>query len=370
MGIITNTKITALSFPLKKPFSNHLRQITHIKGMVLQIYTDEGIIGQGFVYGLSDMPYQEVADIISAIVLHIPTENDIQPWMNAWQKQWHLLKAKSHTQAELTALSIVDIAIWDVFLKARNISLHQYLGGAQEKIPVYGTTGWLSFSLEELIAECEEYREKEVRAFKIRIGHKEDYRRIECVRAAMGAEFILMLDANQCYTADEAIKLAEDFYLFNLAWLEEPTQNNLEEIKRLKKYSKLPLALGENIIKEEDFKVICQEKLTDILQPDLPRCGGITGFIAVIELALKHDMPVCNHLLYELSLSIVAAYKNGHMIEYDNLLPSNVLTTDFKVVAGYIVPPNIPGTGVELRVQALKEYAVGVVSTLTYKSGV
>lgn len=363
MSIITNVHITTLSFPLKKPFSNHIRKITHIKGMVLQIYASGGIIGQGFIYGLSDMPYKEIIDIItnkfiSRLSIDCDSFEDIKQLMSYWEKEWASLKTKSNTQSELTALSIIDIAIWDVFLQSLNTSLYQYLGSAQEKIAVYGTTGWLSLSSDELIAECKEYKSNGVMAFKARIGHEEDYSRIKQLREAMGSEFMLMLDANQRYSVEEAAKISIDFLPFKLIWLEEPTKNNLDEIRRIKQSSSLPLALGENIIEEKDFEIICQEGLTDILQPDLPRCGGITGFIKVVELALKYNIPVCNHLLYELSLNIVAAYKNGHMIEYDNLLPIDVFTHSFKVVDGYIMPSKTIGTGVELTDQAMKKYAI------------
>jgi len=363
VNIITEIQVTPLSFPLAKPFSNHVRKITHIKGLEIRILTNVDIVGHGFIYGLSDMPHKEIINILeSRILSKLFSENhvidDATELMAIWQKIWPALKAEQHSQSELTALAIVDIAIWDIFIKSKKTSLHKYLGGAQNKISAYGTTGWLSLSLDDLISECKEYESKGVNAFKIRLGHKEDILRVKTVRKIMGDQFTLMLDANQRYTVEEGIQIAKDLAPFNMLWLEEPTVNNLEEIAKIKKGSILPIALGENIIDEKDFIFICQNKLTDILQPDLPRCGGITGFIRVSDIALKYNIPVCNHLLYEISLSLVAAYKNGYMIEYDNLLPAKIFTHDFQVKNGFMKPPEFFGTGVELTDAALKKYAL------------
>lgn len=363
MGIITEIQITALSFPLTKPFANHIRKITHIKGLDIRIFTSEGFVGHGLIYGLSDMPHKEIISILeSSIISKLLAENsaidDATHLMTYWQRIWPSLKSEQHSQSELTALAIVDIAVWDIFIKSKKTSLHKYLGGAQAKIPAYGTTGWLSLSLDSLVAECKEYEGKGVNAFKIRLGHKDDILRVKTVRKAMGDQFTLMLDANQRYKVEDAIQISKDLAPFNMVWLEEPTENKLEEIAKIKQGSVLPIALGENIIEEKDFIAICKNKLTDILQPDLPRCGGITGFIRISEIALKYGIPICNHLLYELSLSLVAAYKNGHMLEYDNLLPPGLFTHNFSIKDGCIEPPKSFGTGVELTEAALKKYAL------------
>lgn len=362
MPIITEIQITPLSFPTAKPFSNHVRKITHIKGLEIRIFTSIGIVGHGFIYGLSDMLHQEVISILESCILSklLTNNNEIEDatqLMSYWQKIWPSLKSEQHSQSELTALAIVDIAIWDIFLKAKKISLHKFLGGAHSRVHAYASTGWLSHGLDELVTECREYKENGINAFKIRLGHREDILRVKAVREAMGDKFILMLDANQRYSIEDAIQVSKDLAPFNILWLEEPTENKLEVIAKIKHGSVLPIALGENIIDEKDFIAICKNKLTDILQPDLPRCGGITGFIRVSEIALKYGIPICNHLLYELSVSLVAAYKNGYMLECDNLLPPEIFTHNFKAKDGCIEPPASSGTGVELTETTLQKYA-------------
>ncbi len=363
MGFIQAVEISSLSFPLEKPFSNHVRFITHVNGIYIRISTSIGIIGHAFIYGLSIISHQDIIkhienDLIPALFEmnnNIEDSNDLH---SCWNRFWLLYKKNNISQEKLYALASIDIAVWDIFTKENNISLHQYLGGAKTQIPVYGTTGWLSLDKNELIDECKSYIDRGVLAFKVRIGHKDDYERIKSLRDAVGNEVILMLDANQRYSIGEAAKVAEMFSEFNIRWLEEPTNNLLKNIEGIKQCSSIPIALGENILSENDFEEICERRLADYLQPDVPRCGGITGFCRFAQIALKYNLPICNHLLYELSASLVAAYPNGFMLEHDNFLPPGMFVHDFPVRNGCIEPPSAPGTGVELTADALKKYSL------------
>lgn len=362
MGFINSIEIHPVSFPLKKPFSNHLRKITQLNGLVVEVMTNSDIKGQSVIYGLSNISYNEIIknicdDLIPGL-LNNREFDEANSLHTYWNKFWSDYKNQNIIQEKLYALAAIDIAVWDIFTKANNISLHKYLGGAQSKIPVYGTTGWLSLSLDELIEECKYYSDKGINAFKVRVGHNDDSLRIKTLRNEMGNDFILMLDANQRYSVEQAVQLADELSEFNITWIEEPTNNSVELIEKIKKTSKIPIALGENIIDENDFKKICEKKLSEYLQPDLPRCGGITGFIKIIEMASRYKLPVCNHLMYELSAGLLAAFPNGYMLEYDNLLPSGLFTYDFSINGGCLRPPNLSGTGVEMTEKALKEYSL------------
>src|SRR5437879_9898237 len=117
VNIITEILVTPLSFPLAKPFSNHVRKITHIKGLEIRVLTSAGIEGHGFIYGLSDMPHKEIISILeSSIFPKLFAENhvidDVTQLMTYWEKIWPSLKSEQHSQSELTALAIVDIAVW------------------------------------------------------------------------------------------------------------------------------------------------------------------------------------------------------------------------------------------------------------------
>lgn len=356
MPKIERVEIRLLAFPLAKPFSNHLYQLDEIHAIEVKVYANN-LYGTGFIYGLRKTPYSETLNHIKQDILHtLFNITDTQYLKDEWHLFWHSYKKNETDYHKLTALAAIDIAMWDLHLKQQKLSLHQYLGAAKTNVPVYGTTGWLSFSLERLIEECHDYKTNGIHAFKIRIGHKEDIHRVATLREQMGKDFIFMLDANQRYSATEATNIAKEFAYVNILWLEEPTDASLSEMREIKQQSILPIALGENIIAYQDFETICTEKLTDYLQLDLPRCGGVSGFIDVARLAETHNIALCSHLMPQLSASLVAAFPNGDWVEYDNLLPPDIFTADFSVNQGTIVPPQTAGNGVALTAAAQKTY--------------
>ncbi len=254
------------------------------------------------------------------------------------------------------ALAARDSAIWDTITKSNHVSLHAFLGGRLSCIPAYGTTGWLSLNIPELIQECEFYRNKGINAFKLRLGHPDDIARVSAIRTAMGDDFQIMVDANQRYAPEEASEISTALSPFRITWLEEPTDNKLENIAAIKKSSCIPIALGETIIEKSNFEAICRNKLTDILQLDLPRCGGITGFCEIAKIAMHHNIPLCSHLMYEVSIGLLAAFPNAHMLEYDNLLPTGIFAEAFPVSQGCVSPAKVPGNGATLTEAALRQF--------------
>jgi L-alanine-DL-glutamate epimerase-like enolase superfamily enzyme len=118
-----------------------------------------------------------------------------------------------------------------------------------------------------------------------------------------------MLDANQRYFVSETVEVSQF-----ITWLEEPVGNSLNDLTEIKRLSKIPVAMGENVIDLAEFEIICKDKLTEYLQPDIPRCEGITGFIEVAKMMMKHNIPLCNHLMYELSAGIISAYPSGYIV--------------------------------------------------------
>ncbi len=360
MGFVTNAEILPISFPLAKPFSNHVRPVTHIQGMVVKLTTDSGIVGQGFIYGLSNIVPAEIIphikDIMQIVFEECEETHNANQLMSYWNQRWHDYRSTKCPAPQLYALAVIDIAMWDVFTKANDISLHAFLGGHLSKIPAYGTTGWLSLSVPELIKECLFYKRKGINAFKLRLGSPDDYARVKAIRTAMGDDFVLTVDANQRYSVEQAASIAKELSVFNITWIEEPTANTLPSIEAIRKISSLPIALGENIIEKSDFEAICEKKLTDYLQLDLPRCAGITGFCEIAKIALQHNIPLCSHLMYELSIGLVAAFPNGHLLEYDNLLPPDIFAESFPVDQGYLYPSKAPGNGATLTEAALQKY--------------
>ncbi len=348
-------QLTFLKFPLEKTIKTNLREITHLLGVYLQISWD-GVEGCSFIYPIQQADLLVISNCIRNIIIPYLQKNlqylSEENWCITWEK---LITGSSSIYR--TSLAIVDVAFWDILSKKSNLSLHHYLKGTRDCMPVYGTTGWVSLEIDALLEECESYRVHGVNGFKIRLGHPEDYERIKNLRKNVGPNFMIMADANKRYDLDSIQLKIKDLQEFKLEWVEEPLpEDKATELSELKKMTTISIATGENISNFGLFEEICSNQLISIIQPDILQCGGITGVLKVIKIAEKNNIYVCNHLMAELSAGIIGSSKLSYLIEYDNLLPGDIYSTDFSIKSGKMPISKAPGIGFTLNVDSIKRY--------------
>lgn len=346
-----------LKFPLKKMITTNVAKIHEIDGIITNISTQDSYTGESFLHVLGNLPCHEIIQHIQKINCEIENQNALNN-LTKWKKFWHHTFSTCKNKIEVFALAALDIAAWDIFSKIEQKPLHQLLNPKTPSlIPVYGTTGWLSLSEKELVQECEKYAKLNINGFKIRLGHPNDYERVKIVREAMGPHYRLMLDATQQFDREKAIQIAKKMEEFNIIWLEEPVGNDTADLLSVKKNCLIPIAAGENIFTAEDFETTLRSQAIDIAQPDIIRCGGITGFIAIAEKIAAHQTLLCNHLLPELSVSVISAYSNCYFLEFDDLLPSIIFKENFAIDAnGNMQIPSTIGIGTQLTKDALKQF--------------
>lgn len=287
----------------------------------------------------------------------------------------------------LQALSGVDIALWDITGKALNLPLYKLLGGPfRERIPVYGYGMMFRRVADLKTLFAEESQALVANGFKavkmkIGIGPKGDLDLVGAVRKAVGPEIRLMVDANHCYTAREAIPLGREFERLGVFWFEEPVAPEDRQ-----GYRDLCLALDMNIAGGEaeftrwGFRDLIEGRCVDILQPETCGLGGITEYQKVLALAHSHFIPVVNHVWG----SAVAVATNLHllaampdlpggvhpvqpMLEYDttpNLFREELLVTSLGILeqvsrnGGWVALPGGPGLGIEIDFDFLKRFSV------------
>ena len=194
-------------------------------------------------------------------------------------------------------------------------------------------------------------------AFKVRLGHQDDIKRISLLRDAMGDDFVVMVDANQRYTIHEAIDVANKIRKYNIFWFEEPIlSGSVNELAMLANKISIPIALGENIHSKIIFKEICGSSDVSYIQPDFAKVGGISVFLEIARIAEKRNRFLCSHLFPELSASILSVFSSAYLLEHDNCLSPEIFTQDFTIHNGEIKIPTVSGAGVELRDEALSDF--------------
>ena len=236
-------------------------------------------------------------------------------------------------------------------------------GGAQASVPLYTTEGgWLHLEPSVLVEDALRAKEDGFGGVKIKIGRphvSEDMARLRGVRDACGPAFEIMTDANQLFTADEAIRRARHYEALDIAWFEEPLPaDDLGGHARLARSTSLPIAVGESLYSALHFREYLQAGACSIVQVDVARIGGVTPWLKVAHLAETFNVPVCPHFLMELHVALCCAVPNARWVEYIPQLDS-LVTGGLRIEKGRALPSHAPGIGIDWDWEAICRLAVG-----------
>jgi L-rhamnonate dehydratase len=227
---------------------------------------------------------------------------------------------RQSTGVFVSAMSALDLALWDIKGKALDQPVARLIGGARDAVPAYATVGLPAFSETELVAACETALAAGFRGAKILVGAgrslDEDAQRIRAVRRAIGAA-PLMLDANCAYGVAEAKRLAAMVADCDIAFFEEPLRgNDIPSLAELRRATCIPLASGQMIQSPAWFRDALAAGALDIVQPNAAFCGGLTAMLRILALAEAHGVPVTGAGGFEAAnLPAMAGHAHGGMLE-------------------------------------------------------
>jgi len=353
---------------------------------LIEVVTDEGLRGYGEAFGGGNVALANktiVEQVIGPLIRGMdPLDREV-----IWHKVYNLLRDHGQKGMPLQSLSGVDIALWDIAGKSQGQPVYKLLGGAfRDRIPAYGYGMMLRHVPELAIRFAEESRRIAAGGFKaikmkIGLGPRQDGKLVEAVRKALGPEIQLMVDANHCYTAREAIPLGRELERLDVFWFEEPVAP-----EDYQGYRDLCLALDMNIAGGEaeftrwGFRHLIEGRCVDILQPETCGLGGITEYQKVLALAHSHFVPVANHVwgsavAVAMNLHLLAAMPDlpggAHpvqpMLEYDttpNRFREELLKEPLSILeqvkenGGWVGLPKGPGLGIEIDFDFVKAFQV------------
>ena len=241
----------------------------------------------------------------------------------------------------------------------------------KEGYPCYVTSaGWLGYSDEKLKRLCLEAKAKGFEYVKLKVGKnlKDDMRRLDIARTTLGSDIKIMIDANQVWEVDQAIKWMKCLAEFNPYFIEEPTSpDDIIGHKKIKEaIYPIKVATGEAVQNRIIFKQLISENAIDIVQVDACRMGGLNEVLAVQLMAAKNNLPVWPHAggvgLCEYSQHLamidylcVSGRKNEQVIEYVDHLHEHFLNPCIIKNAAYMLPKE-SGFSVEMKPDTLKKH--------------
>jgi L-alanine-DL-glutamate epimerase-like enolase superfamily enzyme len=218
-------------------------------------------------------------------------------------------------------LSAVDVALWDLKARALGTSLVSLLGRRRERVAVYGSGGFCSYSDAELAEQLGGWAAEGIPRVKMKVGRDaaDDPRRVAVAREAVGDDVELMVDANGAYARKEAVAWAERFAEFGVTYFEEPvSSDDLEGLRMVRDRAPagMVVAAGEYGWDLPHFQRLLDAGAVDVLQADVTRCGGITALLAIEGLCKARGVPFSAHCAPAISVHACCAVETLAHLEY------------------------------------------------------
>jgi L-alanine-DL-glutamate epimerase-like enolase superfamily enzyme len=320
-----------------------------------RVETEDGLVGSG-VTGrfLAD----EVAALLERGMNEALRGSDARMLEEIGPRLVARFNPRGATGAFVSALSALDMALWDLRARALGEPLWRLLGGARSSVPCYATVGLPGYEEAELVAVCRASIEAGFGGVKMLVAAggrsvDEDARRVHAVRNAIGPQAALMLDANCGMTVAAAKRLAMQVEDCDIAWFEEPVLgNDLEALAALRRTVRLPIAAGQMAQSMAWFRDALTRGAVDWLQPNAAFCGGISGLLRILALAEAHATPVAHAGGWDIAnAAVMAGHASGGMLEMHGaqLALRARLVEDLTPEGGVMNMPNRPGIGFAFR---------------------
>ncbi|MGQ9782130.1 MAG: mandelate racemase/muconate lactonizing enzyme family protein [Nitrososphaeria archaeon] len=352
---ITGLKTYLISVPCGKLISDSARRLDRIQLIVVETHTSSGIYGTGFTYTLRGG--EGVKAVVDSELGRLVKGRDPTEIEKIWCDMCRATDARTHGGLSTNAIAAVDISLWDIVGKEQGLPLYRLLGDKRNKIPIYDTdSGWLHYRPGELAENAVELVKRGFKGFKIKVGKKtleEDLERIRAVRDAVGDDLKLMVDANQAFEVDEAIRRGKAYERYDVYWFEEPIVGEyVEDYSKIKSALDMYVATGEWIYHLDTFEKLIRRDAVDIVQPDVCRVKGVTEWVKIAELAKECGVLLAPHFVMDIHVHLACAFPNGLMIEHMGWL-TPLLKRALAIEDGYAIAPETGGHGVEFNEKVL-----------------
>ena len=333
---------------MRRPVISRAITVDEWPALLIDLQTEEGVVGRAYLSCYTVEGGRHAAKLIHSLVERFRGEPAAP--VEIFDKARKALFFQGYEGITLSAVSGLDMALWDAAARAAELPLVEFLGGARKPVKAYNSCAlWLK-SPEETADEAAELKaEGGFSAVKMRLGRadpREDAAAIGKVMDAVG-EAEVFSDYNQGLTLDEAIRRCGMIDDLGLGWIEEPIRyDDFDGCAELKRRLKTPIQIGENFWGPRDLWRALQLDACSYVMPDLMRIGGVTGWLRAVGLAGTMGAPVSSHLFPEVSAHLLCVTESAHWLEWADWC-NPVLAEPYQVEAGAVTPPARPGAGLE-----------------------
>ena len=300
MSLIKKVTCHVVSAPVQRPFTSSRGWLYKTRGScIVEIETVDGIVGWGECYGPSAVAKAYLETQFAPRIIG----RDAFDVEVIWEDLYNRIKDYGGRGMATSALSGIDIALWDIIGKSCGKPIHKLIGGAyRTEVTAYATGLYfidMDRLIEEAVEEANEFVGNGFVAIKMKIGlgsPKLDIERVAAVRKAIGDDVRLMVDANHCFTVPQAIRIGRELEKLNVEWFEEPiSPEDIDGYVEVTRSLDMAVAGGENEFTRWGFRDLVVRKAMDIIQPDVCAAGGISECRKIATLASAHGVECIPH---------------------------------------------------------------------------
>lgn len=357
---ITDVRVTHYDLgKLDKPHRNSIL-VSENKGITLvEVDTDEGVTGVSLGAGR-----ERAGRFAESIRARLIGEDPIDAAL-LWHRMFTGWRKPVVKGDAIMSMGGIDNALWDLRGKILGMPAYRLLGGFRPRVPAYAAGGYYEEGkgLSELADEMLRFVSAGYRAVKMKVGGatiKEDVRRVAAVREAIGPDIKLMVDANNAWTAADAMRFGSAVQEYDPDWFEEPCwPDDHAGMAALASKLTIPIATGEIEFTRWGFRDLIERGAVHVVQADPHLCGGLTEWMKIAALASAHHLVMAPHGNHYVGAHAVAAVDNGLIVEsYAGMSPwQDEFLGGITFDDGDLLLPDAPGLGLEIDREALERAA-------------
>ncbi len=318
---IHSVEAIAVDIPLKKNFGGSTYAVLKRSTVVTRLRTDDGAVSE--VYNGDNREHgREIVRL-----LHEELAPRIKG-MSIFESEriWEAMFALSHTNRDrktlLEAIACVDCAVWDLVGKALGKSVCELLGGYRRRLPIISIGGYYmeGKTLADIGREMEAYRKAGMAGCKFKVGGltpEQDAERVETARRAAGADFILAVDANRGWPANDAIRFARLVEPLDIRWFEEPCHwyDDAALMARVRQSIRIPVTAGQSEITSHGIRRLVDAGAVDFVNYDVSEGGGVTDWRRAAALCHAAGVEMAHHEESQIARQLLAAIPHGTYAE-------------------------------------------------------
>jgi L-alanine-DL-glutamate epimerase-like enolase superfamily enzyme len=358
------SRLAAYRIPTDKPEADGTLTWDATTLVVVELQAASGEAGSGFAYAT-----QASALLLKEILAPVIEGANLFDHGAIWQRMVGVVRNAGRAGVAANAISAVDVALWDLRARVDAKPLFRLLPAFRESVPVYGSGGFTSYSCEELCDQMEDWVAAGIPLVKMKVGKDwgssafEDVERVGAVRGRLGDGPEVFVDANGAYNVRQAIEQAHRFRDLGVTYFEEPvSSDHLEQLRAVRSQSGIDIAAGEYGYDPWYFRRMLEAEAVDILQADVTRCLGITGFLQTGVLAQSFATRFSAHTSPSIHAHAACAVPQISHVEFfhDHARIERMLFDGFiEPRDGRLCPdPSRPGLGLDFKITDAERWQV------------